>query len=67
MVEKESFMQVVLDADGSLRQRFNALHQRTRIQKCRLATEAFAAGLAELEKSLGEFGRPKAETEAPGK
>lgn len=67
MVEKGAFMQVVLDVDGSLRQRFNALHQRTRIQKCRLATEAFAAGLTELEKSLGEFCLPKAETEATGK
>lgn len=53
MKEQNKFFQpVVLDETGSLKQRFNELKKRTRIEKRALSAKIFEIGLARLEKTI---------------
>ena len=52
--KKPSFHPVVLDENGKIRSRFNALYRKTRIEKRALASKIFEIGMNILEQSSGK-------------
>ena len=55
--KNETFLPMVLDPKGQIRDRMLRIHKQTRIQKQKLAAEIMTAGLDVIERRLAEVAK----------